>query len=55
MIFKYGGASTLMLVATKKGKKIGQNLIPYDPIAITCCVNFDAKKGKKFGQNRGQP
>ena len=53
MIFKYGGASTLMLVATKKGKKIGQNWILYDPIAITCCVNFDAKKGKKFGQNRG--
>ena len=37
----------------KKGKKIGQNWILYDPIAITCCVNFDAKKGKKFGQNRG--
>ena len=36
----------------KKGKKIGQNLLPYDPIAVTCCVNFDAKKGKKFGQNR---
>ena len=27
MIFKYGGVSTLKLVATKKGKKIGQNLI----------------------------
>ena len=53
MIFKYGGASTLMLVATKKGKKIGQNLITYDPLAILCCVRFDAKKGKKFGQNRG--
>ena len=52
-IQKYGGASTLMLVATKKGKKIGQNLLPYDPIAVTCCINFDAKKGKKIGQNRG--
>jgi hypothetical protein len=48
MIFKYGGASTLMLVATKKGKKIGQNLIPYDPIAIACCINFDAKKRQKI-------
>jgi hypothetical protein len=53
MIFKYGGASTLMLVATEKGKKIGQKLICSDPIAVMCCVNFDAKKGKKFGQNKG--
>ena len=53
MIFKYGSASTLMLVATKKGKKIGQKIICSDPIAVMCCVNFDANKGKKFGQNRG--
>jgi hypothetical protein len=52
MVFKYGGASTLMLVATEKGKKIGQKLICSDPIAVMCCVNFDAKKGKKFGQSK---
>ena len=34
----------------KKGKKIGQNFTHYDSIAITCCVNFDAKKCKKVGQ-----
>ena len=53
MIFKYSGASTLMLVATEKGKKIGQKMICSDLIAVMCCVNFDAKKGKKFGQSKG--
>ena len=53
MIFKYGVASTLMLVATEKGKKIGQKIICSDPIAVMCCVNFDAKKGKIFGQSKG--
>ena len=38
----------------RKRQKYGQKFICSDPIAITCCVNFDAKKGKNFGQYRGQ-
>ena len=53
MIFKYGGASTLMLVATKKAKKLGKICYLMIQQLLRVASTLMLKKAKNLGKIEG--